>query len=180
MTGRTSAGTPDILGPIDRRTFLRGTAGGALTLTLAALLPTGCGGYPEVSRLRLFTAKEFAILRAIADTCIVPDAGMPTPEDVDVAGFLDAYLAAEPAALQTQLKRALLLLEYGGLVWGSPRRRFTRMDAPERAEYLTDWLESDSPVRRQVAQTFRRACLNTYYTDERTWAAIDYEGPFVS
>ena len=174
-----SAPRPDLLGPIDRRTFLRATAGGTAALAVAALLPAGCGGYPPVSGLRLFTAKEFAVVDAMIATFVTPPAGAPSAREVGIAAYLDRYLAAEAPLVQKQLKQALLLIEYGGFWWGPRRRRCTRMAPADRAQYLREWLDSDSAFRRQVAQTFRRAILNTYYTDERTWEAIGYEGPFV-
>lgn len=175
-----SGSPPDLFGPIDRRTFLRGTAGGAAALAAAALLPAGCGGYPAVANLHTFTAKEFAVLRALVDTYLPPAERMASGRDLDVAGYLDAYLAAESAMIRKQLKQALLLLEYGGLWYGPERRRCTRMSEAGRAAYLRGWSEAVSPFRRQVAQTFRRAAINVYYTDERAWGSIGYDGPFVA
>ena len=169
----------DLLGPINRRTFLRGTAGGIAALTAATLLPTGCGGYPSVATLRTFTAKEFAVLKGLITTYLPPAEGLPSAEDLDIAGYLDTYLAVEPAPVRKQLKQALLLVEYGGFWYGPERRRFTRMTAAGQEAYLQGWLESASPFRRQVGQIFRRATINTYYGDERSWDAIGYDGPFV-
>ena len=169
----------DLLGPIDRRTFLRATVGGTSALAVAALLPSGCGGYPSVSGLLTFSAKEFAVLQSLIDTCLPRVDGLVAARDLDLDRYLDRYLAVEPLPIRKQLKQALLLLEYGGFWWGPARRRFTRMDAEAQGEYLRGWLESDSPFRRQVGQTFRQAILNVYYSDERTWDAIEYDGPFV-
>jgi len=170
---------PDVLGQIDRRTFLRGTAGGAAALAVATLLPTGCGGYAPVENLRFFTAKEYAVMQALASVFIAPEGDMPSAADVDVVGYLDRFLSAEPPLVRKQLKQAILLVEYGGIWWGSKRQRCTRMSAQSRSEYLGEWSNSDSLFRRQVIQIFRRACLNTYYSDARTWDFIDYDGPLV-
>lgn len=169
----------DLLGTLDRRTFLRGTAGGVAALSVATLLPTGCGGYPSVANLRTLTAKEYAVLRTLIGTCLPPVRGLPSAQDLDIAGYLDRFLAEESATVRKQMKQALLLLEYGGFWYGPERCRFTRMTAGAQEAYLRGWLESSSPFRRQVAQTFRRAAFNTYYGDERTWDAIGYEGPLV-
>ena len=170
---------PDLFAPMDRRAFLRVTAGGAGALALTPLLGAGCSSAPGPG-LRALTAKEAAVLQGLAGLFVPGGNGAPTAQDVDVAGFLDVYFAGEPPALRKQIKQALVLIEYGGLWWGPKRARFTRMSADARARYLGEWLAADSAMRRQVGQLFRRACINAYYTDERAWDAIGYDGPFVS
>lgn len=174
-----STPAPDLAGPMDRRTFLGATAGGAAALALASLLPAGCGGYPAVANLRTFTAKEFAVLQALVDTVVPAGGGNVSAREIDVAGYLDDAFHALPALMRKQLKQALLLLEYGGLWYGPERRRLTRMSAAARETYVGGWLDSPAPFRRQVGQTFRRAIINAYYSDERAWRAIGYDGPFV-
>ena len=174
-----SGSAQDLLGPIDRRTFLRGSAGGVAALAAATLLPAGCAGYPPVANLRLFSAKEFAVLEALADTFVPAADGVASATGLDVAGHLDRRLSVEPALVRKQLKQAVLLVEYGGFWWGPARARFTRMSPAARAQYMEEWMAADSAFRRQVGQLFRRAIIQAYYSDERTWAGIGYDGPFV-
>lgn len=169
----------DLLGPIDRRTFLRGSAGGVVALAAATLLPAGCAGYPPIANLRLFTAKEFAVLEALADTFVPAAEGVASATALDIAGYLDRALSAQSALVRKQLKQALLLMEYGGFWWGPARSRFTRMSPTVQAHYVEEWLAAASPFRRQVGQLFRRAILQAYYSDERAWTGVGYDGPFV-
>jgi len=120
------------------------------------------------------------VLGALADVFTAGDSeNAPSARSLHLAEYLDDYFGGEPPALQLQLKRALLMIEYGGYIWGKPRRRFTQLSPTARARYVGKWSRAEPGTRRLVVETFRRACLNAYFSDERTWSLIGYDGPLV-
>lgn len=163
---------------IGRRALLRRTAFGATALGIAALLPTGCAGYPEApAGLQVFSAKEFHILATAMDT-VLPKRHEHelSVREARAPEHFDELLADAPEAAVTQIKQLLLLVEHGTLLAGH-LSRFTSLDAADRAAYLRGWMRSDRAFLKQAFIAIRKIALASYYANEETWKRIGYRGP---
>lgn len=175
--------SPGAVGPITRRGFLRagfwGTA--ALGVFSAASGCTSASQYRErIGRERpeVLTAKELAVLMAIADRVITPAEGCPTAAEARVARRIDRELVFSDGKLAADVRASLALLEHGPLL-DLRFRRLTRLAPAEQDEVLRGCLESSWALRRNAFNGIRFLCLFFYYTDDRTWRSIGYDGPTV-
>lgn len=160
--------------------------GGLVGATLAggsALLMWGGGDrsralLPEGFRPVSLTEKEAAVLFALVDR-LIPDAPGALPvRDARIAERIDRELTFHPPQMTRDVKTALLLIEYGGLLHLSGTR-FTHLSAEardRRLEQMFDGLD----VERQALVGLKVMATFFYYCDERTWTQIQYEGPLVS
>lgn len=162
---------------IDRRGFLRKTAGGGLAIGLASLLP-GCGreaGAVGASggELRSLTQKEFEVARGAADALL---AGVPV-DPAAIAERLDYELWAVGGAIEEDMRTVLQLLEHLTLL-GGRLRRFSELDRPERLAYLETWRDSRFNLRRAAFNAVRSFVYFFAYSDPATWQATGFPGPW--
>jgi hypothetical protein len=130
------------------------------------------GSSPEV-----LTAKELGVLAVFCDrVCPAPSETHPGPRALRVAERIDRELRFHTATLQGDVKDALFLVEHGGLLHFE-LRRFTRLGPGEQDARLDRLARRGSGLERQAVQALRFLALFFYYCDERTWAAIHYDGP---
>jgi hypothetical protein len=161
---------------LDRRGFLRATAGGATAAALASLLPAGCtGDYPQASSdgvaLQALTPKEYAVLRAAAEALL---AGLPVAP-ARVAARIDAELAAVGDPMRADMKTVLRLLEHLTLL-GGRLRRFTALDGAARLAYLGTWARSRFSLRRAAYQAVRGVIYLYAYTEDSTRPLTGFPG----
>ena len=60
---------------------------------------------------------------------------------------------------------------------GQPAR-FTNLAAEWQDIYLSDWAGSRFQVRRLVFQALKNLSMLGYYSQDATWRAIHYDGPW--
>ncbi len=142
-------------------------AGGALGLWRLR------GGAPHVDGLRCLSGHEYRTMRALADT-IVPRGGAfpPGADDFDVARRFDDFLADAPEEDARDLKRALLLVEYGPLLYDGRLRTFSNLGPAERRAHWDRWELADDVTRRQVAAVFRKFVNLVFYDCAAVWPYI--------
>ncbi len=185
--------------------MLKKTVGGAALLVVAGSVPvalrkTRLRPLPVGRKLQFFTPAEYSIWAAVADrilaqqpTAASGDAGgaaaeealkaarppAPSPEQVDVAGKADAFLAPLPESDRKDLKQLLALFDNAlfSFVTGGPPRPFTRMDAAEQDAHLRGWETSRLAVRRTGFQAMKRLCCALYFSSPATYASVGYPGP---
>jgi hypothetical protein len=161
-----------------RRTFLKlgilGIAGvGAAGGGLAALR----GDAPAVAGLGVLDAHRYRTLLAIAAAQIpaggvfAPGAGEP------VARLFDGFLQGEPAENVADLRTALLLVEYGPVIFERRLTTFSNLPVDEQLRHWRSWAESELLVRRQVALAFRKFIHLVVFDDPTVWPHIGYPGP---
>jgi hypothetical protein len=139
---------PAAVTELDRRGFLRSTAGGGAAIALASLLPAGCAAdYPQAERdgvsLKALSDKEYAVARAAAEALLV---GVPV-EPATVAAAIDAELAAVGEPVRGDMKTVLGLVEHLTFLGGHVRR-FTALDPADRLANLRGWSRSRFALRR--------------------------------
>jgi hypothetical protein len=140
---------------------LMGGAGGLLALR---------GRAPRIAGLRCLTAHEYRTVTALAE-------GLFPSRDVDLGRMLDAFLADEPPWNRRDMKRALVLLEFGPLLFDQRLTTLGRLPPEERAAHFERWGTSGSGLRRQVAAVFRKLFALGFYDRPEAWREVGYEGP---
>lgn len=162
---------------VDRRGFLRTSAGGAVVVALASMIPAGCAAdYPEAEgvALRALSPKEFAVVRGAAEAIL----GGAVPVDPGlVARRIDRELALVGDPVRGDFKLALGLLEHLTLL-GGRFRRFTSLDAESRLAYLHGWRDSRFVLRRAVFQAVKSFVFFFAYADDATRHLTGFEGPW--
>jgi hypothetical protein len=162
---------------LSRRRLLSGTLA-----TLALVVGGGAAGLawlrgtaPDVAGLRCLGAHEYRTLNALATALFPPGGAFAVGADAfDLARLFDGYLADEEDDRRSDLKKALLLLEYGPLVYEHRLVTFSHLSADERLSHFRAWLTSADLVRRQVAIAFRKFLSLVFYDQEEVWPGIGY------
>ena len=170
---------------ISRRRAL-GIAGGALLALAAATALVRTRGYDlpqeRVAKLQAFSPWHLIVVAAVARRIAAPDVedgSVPSTDDVDVAGFIDGYVARMAEPLRRDLLRLLGFVEHVAPLMTRHASRFTRLGAQEQDRVLA-WMESnDRDLLRGAFDALKSLVFMGYYRDVRTWKVIGYLGPFV-
>ncbi len=169
-----------------RRGLIKKTLGGAALLLLAGSVPvalrkTKLREVPKERPLRFFTPAEYSIWAAVADRVLAEGtpSGAPTPEQIDVAGRADAFLAPLPEDDRKDLKRLLALFDNAlfSVARGGPARPFTAMSPGEQDAHLRRWQTSRLAIQRTGFQAMKRLCCALYFSAPETFSAAGYPGP---
>jgi hypothetical protein len=165
-----------------RRVFLSRSLRALGALATLPLVAPGCSKSPLApvpSDLRVFTAGEFEVLSAVADTLVPRGGAFPVgATDVGLAARIDRFLAAQDPAVVKGLRGALTILEYGGGLLAGRVGRFSRMDAGARTAVLRA-LPHRFETARQIYAGLKQLCLFLFYCTDESWPAIGYDGPWV-
>jgi hypothetical protein len=163
-----------------RRRILRGAlAAGSL------LLMGGLGGAlglrgraRSVAGLRALSDQEYATVAALASALFPSNESFPVgADDVDLARAFDAFVADAPPYDEGDLKKAIMLLEFGPVVFDHRATTFRHLPAAERLAHFTRWSEGDDLVRRQAALALRKILSVLFYDRPEVWPHIGYDGP---
>jgi hypothetical protein len=98
-------------------------------------------------------------------------------DDVDLSATLDAFLAGEPTRNVEELKLALLLVEYGPLLFDGRLTTFSNLADEEKTAHWNSWATSSLLVRRKVSTAFRKIFSLVFFDHEQVWPHIGYPGP---
>jgi hypothetical protein len=165
---------------VRRRTLLKGALGVAGLFLLGG--PAGLvalrGCAPGVAGLRCLTANEHRTLSQLA-TALFPAGGAFAlgAAGLDLAGMFDGFLADEPEDRQSDLKMALLIFEYGPVLFDKKLCTFSNLSEADRLAHYEAWQTSDDPVRRQVAVGLRKFLAVVFYDRPEAWGGIGYALP---
>lgn len=165
---------------LSRRRFLRlGLAAGSVLLLGGGGLFALLGWPPRVRGLRALSDREHRTLALLARAVLPQGGAFPAgAEDVDLARAFDDFLADEPEWNRTDLRRALVLLELGPILFEARLRTFSRLSSEERLLHFERW-SGAGLLRRQVATAFRRFLALVFYDSPAVWPGIGYDGPLV-
>lgn len=163
---------------VDRRGFLRMSAGGAAALAVASLLPAGCArDYPQAGRdgtaLKSLTEKQYAVVRAAAEALL---AGVPVSAAV-IAARIDQELAWVGEPIRTDMKSVLSLMEHATPL-GFRVRRFSQLKPEQRLAYLETWKHSRFQLRRAAYQALKGFVYYFAYIDPATRPLTGFAGPW--
>jgi hypothetical protein len=163
---------------LERRAFLR-LAGVAVGL---GMLPTGCGGLPDVlapkRALGVLTPRTYAVFTAGAMRLVGPKgAALIADRTVDVGLLADDWLARTPAVARP-LGQALLLLEFGVWPLFGKLRPFTALDGAAQDAVLGECMTSSLDTKRALFRGIRSLAMLTFYGAPATRALTGFPGPF--
>ena len=159
-----------------RRTFLKlGLVGLAGLGAAAGGLVSMRGSAPPVAGLSVLDAHRFATMLAIAEAQL-PLEGVAGAAD-RLARMFDGFLQGEPAENVADLRTALLLVDYGPLLFEGRFVAFSKLALDERRRHWRNWMESELALRRQVSLAFRKFLHVVFFDDPTVWPKIGYPGP---
>ena len=169
--------TQGLLPPgMDRRGFLRATAGGGLAIAIVALLP-GCGRSGSAGgpgELRSLTEAEYETVRAAAEALLLGGAAV---DPASIAQRIDYELWAVGGAIEEDMRTVLQLLERLTFL-GRRTRRFSELEPAERLAYLHSWRDSRFNLRRASFNAVKSFVYFFAYSDPSTWRMTGFPGPW--
>jgi hypothetical protein len=165
---------------LSRRRFLKVSlvAGGAVLGVGGGGLLALRGRAPNVDGLRVLDAHEYRTLQSLVEVMLPKTAGIPIDAaSMDLPREFDDFLADEPEQNVRDLQKALVLIEFGPLVFDKKLTTFSRLDVAERTAHWNEWALSDNLLRRQVSIATRKFFNLVYFDQEEVWPYIGYPGP---
>jgi hypothetical protein len=170
---------------LGRRRFVRASVAGTVLLAIGgAVAFVRTRGYEvapdRLDKLFALSPWQLVVLEHAARRITAPDeAGAPTSDDVDVAGFCDATLARMPAATRRDLERFLAYVEHLAPIRAGFASRFTRLSAAEQDRVLEHIERGDDALLREGFAGLKALVFMGYYRDPRTWKILGYDGPLI-
>lgn len=165
---------------VHRRDFLKKSLLGSVLLSSAGLVANCRRQAAESPRPEGVLVVNAAQLKTLSKFCqaVLPDADSPSGQLVPYR--IDRELSSWQEKNQAQVKSLLALIEQGTKYFLYSWRPFSELPAPEQQEYLHGWESSRFSFRRQAFQALRMMALFFFYSQDATWKAIGYDGPWVS
>jgi len=165
--------------PLNRRGFLRMT-GGLLALSRLRALPALAESAPTTGgALRVLSQRDARILSAIAERMtFTGDPDMPRFGETAALPTIDGALLQLPPDVAQQLSIALLLFEYAPPLFLGRASTFTGLAPQWQDLYLDAWAGSRFATCRLAFQAFKNLSMLGYYSQDSTWPAIHYSGPW--
>jgi hypothetical protein len=174
---------------LPRRSVVQATiAGVALSFCGAVTAVWRMHGYDvdPARRLAFFSPWQMTVLEHAARRIAASDAddpqshgpAAPSPDDVDVAGYIDAAARMHPA-LSRDLSRLIGYLEQAAPIGCGYLSRFTRLAPAEQDRVLASLESSSHDVLRGGFEGLKALTFMGYYRSPRTWAVIGYDGPLL-
>jgi hypothetical protein len=135
---------------------------------------------PTNSGLRLLDDGEYRTVALLAEA-LFPRGGAfaQGAHDFDLARRFDGFLADEPPWNQSDLRNAILLLEYSPLMLDHRLRTFSHLSIAERLALFERWRSADHLELRQAATAFHKFMSLVFYDRPAVWDAIHYDGPLI-
>ena len=169
----------DGFGVMSRRRWLALSlgAGGLVLSGGAAALYRLRGRAAPVSGLLHLSAHEYRTLTLLA-AALFPRGGAFALGAAahDLGRDFDQFLDGEPEYNRVDLKRALLLLEYGPVIFERRWTTFSALTEADRLAHYIAWATGDDLVRRQAALAFRKFLGTVFYDRPEVWPDIGYTG----
>lgn len=165
---------------LSRRRFLKASlvAGGAILGVGGGALVVLRGSAPSVDGLRVLDAHEYRTLQSLVEVVLPKTDAIPVDAaPMDLPRAFDDFLANEPKQGVKDLQKALLLIEFGPLLFDKKLSSFSRLEPAERAAHWEQWALSDNLVRRQVSVAMRKFFNLVYFDQPAVWPHIGYPGP---
>jgi hypothetical protein len=167
---------------ISRRRLFKLAGGAALALGgVVAYVRTR--GYPAPPRrLASLAAWQYAVAQHAARRVTAPDRdepSIPTADDLDVAGFIDAWLPRMRAPVRRDFGRFLAFIEHVAPLQAGYLTRFTRLEPADQDRVLAGIEASSQDLLRAGFDGLKSLCFMGYYRDARAWSIVGYDGPLV-
>jgi hypothetical protein len=164
-------------------------AGVALAFCGAATTVWRMQGYDvdPSRRLLYFAPWQMSVLEHAARRIAASDAddpespgpAAPSPDDVDVAGYIDGAAARMHPSLRRDLARFVVYLEQLAPLACGYLSRFTRLEPEEQDRVLASLEASSHDLLRAGFEGLKALVFMGYYRHPRTWAVLGYDGPLL-
>jgi hypothetical protein len=172
---------------ITRRQLLRRGALVSLGLlgagSVLAVVRTRGYAVPAGRRLVAMSAWQLVVVQHAARRIVAPDRpddpSIPTADALDVAGFVDEWMARLPPPVKRDLGRMLAVIEHAAPLATGFASRFTRLAPPEQDRVLASLEGSSVDLLRAGFDGLKALVLMGYYRDARAWGIVGYDGPLV-
>ena len=172
-----------LFGSISRRSFLRYAAlsSGLLTLSRVRVAPAAASLRGELNpNLQVLTPYEAEIFSSVTERMVASDdPAMPKVRDTQAIVAIDQALVQLDPDLQSQVKWLLRIIQWGPPLLMLRFARFTSLSPGEQDEYLRGWATSPRVLRRLAFRALKNLSMLGYYSQDTTWAALHYPGPWV-
>ncbi len=155
-------------------------ASGALALAAGVVARLRTSGYAAPVRLVGLQPWQYVVIQHLARrVCAADAAGVVGPDETDVAGFVDAYVAKMPPKLRRDLVRFLGFVEQLAPATIGSASRFTHLPPADQDRVLAALEASASDLLRGGFDAVKALLFMGYYRDPRTWTILGYGGPMV-
>lgn len=148
----------------------------ALARTRGYVLPLG-------RKLVVLAPWQFVVVQHAARRIAAPDregdSSIPSADDLDVAAFVDGWMARLPERMRRDLGRLLAYVEHVAPIGAGFVARFTRLAPEDQDRVLASVEGSSSDLLRAGFDGLRSLVFLGYYSDPRTWKVVGYDGPLV-
>ncbi len=162
----------------NRRDFLKKSMTGTLLLGSAGFLARCTGRQAEGPRpagFRVFNAQEVSTLTAFCQA-VLPGPSEPAQA---VPLRIDLEVSQWRAKDRSEVRSLLVVIEHGTRYVFFSWRTFSELALEKRRDYLHGWETSHLDFRRQAFQVLRMMALFFFYSQDATWKAIGYDGPWI-
>jgi hypothetical protein len=162
-----------------RRKFLKILASAAFVCAGAGL--GGCGRYgPAPAGLKFLDDTTYPVVKAFAGRILPPGGAFPEGAgDIDVVEYFDAVVSSQPPEIQSDMRSGILLLQHKALFFRLSLTRFTEMSPEAQDAYLKSWEGSGVSLFRGVFWGFKKICCLGFFSNERIWPYIGFDGPWI-
>src|SRR5262245_15128358 len=154
----------------------------AALLALSRLRVAPAAAQPAPSTggaLRVLSPTDARILTVVAERItFTGDPQMPAFRDTAGLQTIDTALLQLPPEVAQQLSWALLVFEYGPPVFLGKLSSFSGLTPTWQDLYLDGWEQSRFHTRRIAFQALKNLSMLGYYSQDATWPAIHYTGPW--
>ncbi|KAF0805447.1 hypothetical protein A6D6_02253 [Alcanivorax xiamenensis] len=164
-----------------RRRFLKWTLAAS-----AVMVGTAAGGFLWLRRSPLdqqripdwaggLSPGEFLLLDRCRRVLLPTEGrGLPDTETVPVVANVQRTLSLMAPALRRQLSRGLGLFDNAAVFRHG--RRFVDLDDETARDYFDRWGRG-LVLQRTLATVIKQLVYSAYWRDERTWQALEFDGP---
>ncbi|OGP83379.1 MAG: hypothetical protein A2Y95_00440 [Deltaproteobacteria bacterium RBG_13_65_10] len=170
---------------LTRRGFLTRTVAGIAILLAARVGLRARGAHARDSfesdpyAPKNLQAAHFNTLQALCERIVTPAPGAPSTREARVALRIDHEIGYQGPAFARDLRDALTLIEYGGMLEGK-LRPFTRLSPADQDDVIRAMFRSRLAIRRTAIAGLKLAIAFFYYGDDRTWKSTGYDGPWIA
>lgn len=170
---------------VTRRRLLKGATFAALAAGASAVAIVRTRGYSvapdRAAKLAVLSPWQLVVVGHAARRICAPDAGYaPSPDDLDVASFVDAWMAKLPARPRRDLARFVAYVEHVAPLGRGFASRFTRLSPVDQDRVLASIESSSNDLLRAGFEGLKALVLLGYYRDARSWGIVGYDGPLVN
>jgi hypothetical protein len=151
---------------------------------LAGIVRSRGYALPPGQRLTTLSAWQYVVVQSAARRIAAPDdardgAAIPTADELDVAGFVDGWLAKMRPDMRRDFGRFLAYLEHLAPLRVGSASRFTRLPPEVQDRVLASIEASPVDLLRAGFDGLKALVFMGYYRDARTWGVLGYDGPLV-